>query len=246
MGPLFEGIVTRASAAKSARTLSSSLTTMGTCRAEVTYPDVYAEWSVNEKVSLEVAFGAAMAGSRSFCGMKHVGMNVASDALMTMTLTGVAGGLVIAIADDVGLSSSQNEQDSRYWGRFAHVPVLEPADGLLDVALGDLVAAGRPAVARHDDPVGMAQRHDGGGLRTQHGGRDEVHRVLFACKAQLPGPLCDTGVQQRLQQSSGLLKLLCGRLWVIMNDFLHTGADGRREERPRRRPPPRPNIKNSL
>ncbi|MEF8698252.1 MAG: thiamine pyrophosphate-dependent enzyme [Candidatus Accumulibacter sp. UW26] len=93
-----------------------------------TYPDIYTEWSVNEKVSLEVAFGASMAGSRSFCAMKHVGMNVASDALMTMTLTGVAGGLVIAIADDVGLSSSQNEQDSRYWGRFAHVPVLEPAD----------------------------------------------------------------------------------------------------------------------
>ncbi len=92
------------------------------------YPDIYTEWSVNEKVSLEVAFGAAMAGSRSFCAMKHVGMNVASDALMTMTLTGVAGGLVIAIADDVGLSSSQNEQDSRYWGRFAHVPLLEPAD----------------------------------------------------------------------------------------------------------------------
>ena len=92
------------------------------------YPDIYAEWSVNEKVSLEVAFGATMAGSRSFCAMKHVGMNVASDALMTMTLTGVAGGLVIAIADDVGLSSSQNEQDSRFWGRFAHVPVLEPAD----------------------------------------------------------------------------------------------------------------------
>ena len=93
-----------------------------------TYPDVYAEWSVNEKVSLEVAIGAAFAGSRSFCAMKHVGMNVASDALMTLTLTGVVGGLVIAIADDVGLSSSQNEQDSRYWGRFAHVPVLEPAD----------------------------------------------------------------------------------------------------------------------
>ena len=93
-----------------------------------TYPDLYAEWSVNEKVSLEVAFGAAMAGSRAFCAMKHVGMNVASDALMTMTLTGVSGGLVIAIADDVGLSSSQNEQDSRYWGRFAHVPVLEPSD----------------------------------------------------------------------------------------------------------------------
>lgn len=93
-----------------------------------TYPDIYAEWSVNEKVSLEVAIGAAYAGSRAFCCMKHVGMNVASDALMTLTLTGVDGGLVIAIADDVGLSSSQNEQDSRYWGRFAHVPVFEPAD----------------------------------------------------------------------------------------------------------------------
>ena len=92
------------------------------------YPDLYAEWSVNEKVSLEVAIGAAYAGSRSFCAMKHVGMNVASDALMTMTLTGVSGGLVIAIADDVGLSSSQNEQDSRFWGRFAHLPILEPAD----------------------------------------------------------------------------------------------------------------------
>ena len=96
--------------------------------AIATYPDVYSEWSVNEKVSLEVAFGAAMAGSRAFCSMKHVGLNVASDALMTMTLTGVAGGLVIAVADDVGLSSSQNEQDSRYWGRFAHLPLLEPAD----------------------------------------------------------------------------------------------------------------------
>ncbi|WP_263770580.1 thiamine pyrophosphate-dependent enzyme [Propionivibrio soli] len=93
-----------------------------------TYPDVYSEWSVNEKVSLEVALGAAMAGARAFCAMKHVGMNVASDALMTMTLTGVSGGLVIAIADDVGLSSSQNEQDSRYWGRFAHLPIFEPAD----------------------------------------------------------------------------------------------------------------------
>lgn len=93
-----------------------------------TYPDLYAEWSVNEKVSLEVAIGAAYAGSRAFCCMKHVGMNVASDALMTLTLTGVSGGLVIAIADDVGLSSSQNEQDSRHWGRFAHVPVFEPAD----------------------------------------------------------------------------------------------------------------------
>ncbi len=92
------------------------------------YPDLYAEWSVNEKVSLEVAIGASMSGARSFCTMKHVGLNVAADALMTQTLAGVVGGLVIAVADDVGFSSSQNEQDSRYWGRFAHLPVLEPAD----------------------------------------------------------------------------------------------------------------------
>ena len=92
------------------------------------YEEMYSEWSVNEKVSLEVAIGASLAGSRALCAMKHVGLNVASDALMTQTLIGVEGGLVIAVADDVGLSSSQNEQDSRHWGRFAHVPVLEPAD----------------------------------------------------------------------------------------------------------------------
>ncbi|TAN63589.1 MAG: indolepyruvate ferredoxin oxidoreductase, partial [Magnetospirillum sp.] len=92
------------------------------------YPDLYSEWSVNEKVALEVAIGGSMSGARSFCAMKHVGLNVASDAFMTVTVAGVVGGLVIAVADDVGMSSSQNEQDSRFWGRFAHVPVLEPAD----------------------------------------------------------------------------------------------------------------------
>ncbi len=91
-------------------------------------PDGYAEWSVNEKVALEVALGASVMGSRALCAMKHVGLNVAADTLMTATLTGVVGGLVVAVADDVGLSSSQNEQDSRYWGRFAHLPVIEPAD----------------------------------------------------------------------------------------------------------------------
>ncbi len=92
------------------------------------FPDMYAEWSVNEKVSLEVAIGASMAGSRAFCAMKHVGLNVASDALMTQTLIGAKGGLVVVVADDVGLSSSQNEQDSRFWARFAHLPMLEPCD----------------------------------------------------------------------------------------------------------------------
>lgn len=89
---------------------------------------VRAEWSVNEKLALEVALGASMVGCRALAAMKHVGLNVAADTLMSAALTGVNGGLVIAVADDVGFSSSQNEQDSRYWGRFAHLPVLEPRD----------------------------------------------------------------------------------------------------------------------
>lgn len=93
-----------------------------------TYDDIHAHWSVNEKTSLEVAIGASIAGSRAFCAMKHVGVNVAADALMSLTLSGVRGGLVMAVADDVGFSSSQNEQDTRYWGRFAHLPIFEPSD----------------------------------------------------------------------------------------------------------------------
>ena len=93
-----------------------------------TLPGVYAEWSVNEKVALEVAIGASLVGRRALAAMKHVGLNVAADTLMSSGLTGVNAGLVIAVADDVGFSSSQNEQDSRYWSRFAHLPVLEPAD----------------------------------------------------------------------------------------------------------------------
>ena len=91
-------------------------------------PGVYAEWSTNEKVALEVVLGASMTGRRAITALKHVGLNVAADTLMTMGLVGVKAGLVIAVSDDVGFSSSQNEQDSRFWGRFVHLPVLEPAD----------------------------------------------------------------------------------------------------------------------
>jgi indolepyruvate ferredoxin oxidoreductase alpha subunit len=93
-----------------------------------TFPGLHAEWSVNEKVAFEVALGASMVGQRAITAMKHVGLNVAADTLMSSGLTGAAAGLVIAVADDVGFSSSQNEQDSRYWTRFAHLPVLEPRD----------------------------------------------------------------------------------------------------------------------
>jgi len=92
------------------------------------YPEIYAEWAPNEKVAVEVASGAAIAGARSMASMKHVGMNVAADPFMTLAYTGIKGGLVIVVADDPNVHSSQNEQDSRNWARFAKVPMLEPAD----------------------------------------------------------------------------------------------------------------------
>jgi indolepyruvate ferredoxin oxidoreductase alpha subunit len=88
----------------------------------------YFEYSANEKVAMEVAVGAAVAGVRSFCFMKHVGINVAADALMTLAYIGVNGGMVILTADDPGCHSSQNEQDNRYFARLAHLPMLEPAN----------------------------------------------------------------------------------------------------------------------
>ena len=105
----------------------------GTPSTEITeaiakYPEVYAEWAPNEKVAMEAAFGASLAGRRSFCGMKHVGLNVAADPLFTISYTGVNAGLVIGVADDAGMHSSQNEQDSRHYARAAKIPMLEPSD----------------------------------------------------------------------------------------------------------------------
>jgi len=105
----------------------------GTPSTEITeavarYKEVYAEWAPNEKVAMESAFGASLAGKRAFCGMKHVGLNVAADPLFTLSYTGVNGGLVIGVADDAGMHSSQNEQDSRHYARAAKIPMLEPAD----------------------------------------------------------------------------------------------------------------------
>ena len=92
------------------------------------YQGIYAEWAPNEKVALEVGIGAAMAGARVLVTMKHVGVNVAADPLLTAAYTGVNGGLVLVSADDPGMHSSQNEQDNRNYARFARIPVLEPAD----------------------------------------------------------------------------------------------------------------------
>jgi len=90
--------------------------------------DVYLEWSPNEKVAFEAATGASYAGVRTIVTMKHVGLNVAADPLMTLSYVGCEGGMVVCVADDPGQHSSQNEQDSRHFARFAKIPVLEPAD----------------------------------------------------------------------------------------------------------------------
>ncbi len=93
-----------------------------------TYEEIYCEWAPNEKVAMEVALGASIGGKRSFCAMKHVGLNVAADPLFTASYTGVNAGMVIAVADDPGMHSSQNEQDSRHYAKAAKIPMLEPAD----------------------------------------------------------------------------------------------------------------------
>lgn len=107
----------------------------GTPSTEITesaakYEEIYAEWAPNEKVAMEAAFGASLAGHRSFCGMKHVGLNVSADPLFTISYTGVNAGLIIGVADDAGMHSSQNEQDSRHYARAAKIPMLEPSDSM--------------------------------------------------------------------------------------------------------------------
>lgn len=105
----------------------------GTPSTEITeeaavYDEIYCEWAPNEKVALEVAHGASLGGVRSACAMKHVGLNVAADPLFTISYQGVNGGLVICVADDPGMHSSQNEQDSRHYAQAAKIPMLEPSD----------------------------------------------------------------------------------------------------------------------
>ena len=115
----------------------------GTPSTEITecaakYPEIYAEWAPNEKVAVEAAFGASLAGKRSFCGMKHVGLNVAADPMFTIAYTGVNAGMIIGVADDAGMHSSQNEQDSRNYAKAAKLPMLEPSDSAEALAFAKL------------------------------------------------------------------------------------------------------------
>jgi len=114
------------------------------------YDEIYAEWSPNEKVALEVAGNAAIAGVRAIASMKHVGLNVAADPLMTLSYTGIGRGLVIVSADDPGMHSSQNEQDNRYYARFAKIPMFEPVNS--QEAL-EMTKEAFEISEKHDTPV---------------------------------------------------------------------------------------------
>ena len=127
----------------------------GTPSTEITeqaalYDEIYAEWAPNEKVAAESAIGASLAGGRSFCAMKHVGMNVAADPLFTAAYTGVNAGLVVAVADDPGMHSSQNEQDSRHYAIGAKLPMLEPSDSQ---ECADFVREAYEISEKYDTPV---------------------------------------------------------------------------------------------
>ena len=136
------------------------------------YREIYTEWSPNEKVAVEVAHGASLAGGRAIACMKHVGLNVAADPFMTIAYTGVKGGFVIVVADDPGQHSSQNEQDSRNWARFAKVPMLEPADAqeckdftkiAFDISERFdtlLLLRGETRVSHCDSPVELGERKE--------------------------------------------------------------------------------------
>lgn len=127
----------------------------GTPSTEITenvakYDEIKAQWAPNEKVALEVAIGASVGGARALCAMKHVGLNVAADPLFTAAYTGVNGGLVIIVADDPGMHSSQNEQDSRFYARSSHIPMLEPSDSM---EAKELVKAAFDISEKFDTPV---------------------------------------------------------------------------------------------
>lgn len=114
------------------------------------YPGIYAEWAPNEKVAMEVGIGASLAGARTLVAMKHVGVNVAADPLLSFAYTGVNGGFVLVSADDPGIHSSQNEQDNRHYARFAKIPLLEPSDSQ---EAGDMVGLSLLLSEQFDTPV---------------------------------------------------------------------------------------------
>ncbi|MBR2413773.1 MAG: indolepyruvate ferredoxin oxidoreductase subunit alpha [Clostridia bacterium] len=159
----------------------------GTPSTEITefsakYDEMHCEWAPNEKVAMEAAFGASLAGVRSACAMKHVGLNVAADPLFTLSYTGVNGGLLICVADDPGMHSSQNEQDSRHYAIAAKVPMLEPADSAESLAFAK---AAFDLSEEFDTPVilRMCTRIAHSQSIVELGEREEKTRIAYEKKA---------------------------------------------------------------
>ncbi len=161
-------------------------------------PGVYCEWSPNEKVALEVGIGSCLGGARTLVAMKHVGLNVAADPWMTLPYIGVNAGLVLAVADDPGMHSSQNEQDSRFYARMAGVPILEPSDS---AETYEMVKAALELSERHDTPVMLRLEtrvsHSRSVVRYRDEreevdlpyGKDAVKRVMVPGHARLRHPV---------------------------------------------------------
>ena len=164
--------------------------------------DIYCEWSPNEKVALEVAAGASLAGARTIATMKHVGLNVAADPLMTLAYIGTVGGLVICVADDPGMHSSQNEQDTRHFARLAKVPILEPSDSqeakdFLILALEISESCSTPVILRSTTRVSHSS-----GVVTLRERRSPVAAPGFQKNPQrfVPIPLYSRPMRVRLEE----------------------------------------------
>jgi indolepyruvate ferredoxin oxidoreductase alpha subunit len=170
----------------------------GTPSTEITeaiakYKEIYAEWSPNEKVALEVGVGASTGGARAIVSMKHVGLNVAADPLFTASYIGVNGGLVVCVADDPGMHSSQNEQDSRFYARMSFVPMLEPSDSQ---ECHDYVKLAFELSEQYDTPVlirlttrvahsrSLAEVHDRQDIPLKDYKRDVMKRVMMPAMAR--------------------------------------------------------------
>jgi len=168
--------------------------------------EIYCEWSPNEKVAFEVAAGAALAGARAICTMKHVGLNVAADPLMTLSYIGTVGGFVACVADDPGQHSSQNEQDTRHYARFAKIPVFEPADSqeakeLVRVALEVSERFDTPAILRTTTRVshsrGLVELGERSGVRSAAFERNPPRYV--------PIPVWGRKMRVKVEERLGLL-----------------------------------------
>lgn len=169
--------------------------------------DIYCEWAPNEKVALEVAAGASLAGARAICTMKHVGLNVAADPLMTLSYTSAVGGLVVIVADDPGMHSSQNEQDTRHYARFAKVPILEPADS---AEAKEFMKAGLELSEKYTTPVILRSTTRVSHSRSVVELADRQSHAVAGFEKNpprfVPIPLWARGMRQRLETRLGEMK----------------------------------------